>query len=84
MAAKKTDKIKIDNAAKTITMYQRAFENLTEAEEDKVFKYQGIGYELIIKDNPVPKGAKQDRTKEADILKALAKDEAALETYKAK
>ena len=84
MAAKKTEKIKIDNAAKTITMYQRAFESLSAEEEAKVARYQGVGYELIIKDNPVPKGAKKDKTKEADILKALEKDEAALATYKAK
>ena len=36
MAAKKAEKIKIDNAAKTITMYQKAFENLTDEEEKKV------------------------------------------------
>ena len=84
MAAKKNEKIKIDNAAKTITMYQRAFENLTADEEAKVTRYQKVGYELVIKDNPIPKGAKKDKTKEADILKALEKDEAALETYKAK
>ena len=77
-------KIEINNAAKTITMYQRAFEKLTPEEEIKVAKYQDAGYELIIKDNPAPKGAKKDKTTAEDIRKALGKDTAALKTFEAK
>lgn len=78
MAKKKID---INNAAKTITMYQRAFEKLTPEEEVKVAKYQDAGYELIIKDNPAPKGAKKDKTTAEDIRKELAKDTAALKKF---
>ena len=72
---KKEPKIKIDHKAKTITMIEKVYENLTQEEQDRIFKYKPLGYEITIKDNP------KRESLTADAIKAAIKEEADLKTF---
>lgn len=49
---KEITRININNATKVITITNEVFETLTNEEEKKITKYQSVGYELSIVDNP--------------------------------
>lgn len=70
--------LKIDNKAKKVIIGQQAFQKANEETLATLQRYTTIGYEVEVKQ---PKRVKGDKTTDADIRAALAKDEKALATY---
>lgn len=68
---KKNEALRINNATKTMEIFNKDFENMTSDVERKIAMYEARGYVLEIVDNPIRKVSATQKLNRASIVASL-------------